>query len=118
VELVAPPSEIVRNPLELKVLASKPATQDIFAATAEAQPRRVKLDLLRDEPGPTCSVCAQPKEVEFGPADHDQAKRITLFLDHGKDLKQGQTVRLQMRDAENEAEDLAPNVSFTVATDI
>jgi len=116
VRLKDPPAEIARNPLSLYVVTIGP--QQATLGFEEPLPRNVAFDLLRDPTDPGSSVCAQVKTEEFTTEDLAAPKRITLFLDHDKTPAAGGTVYLYMRDADNDAEDLAPGVSFTLANDI
>ncbi len=116
VKLKDPPTEIVRNPLSLYVVTVGP--QQASLGFEEPAPRNVEFDLLRDPTDLGSSVCMQRKPEQFTTEDLAGPRRITLFLDHGKTPAAGGTVYLYMRDADNDAEDLAPGVSFTLAADI
>ena len=56
--------------------------------------------------------------AQFTTEDLAAPKRVTLFLDHDRPPRKGTTVHLHMRDADNEAEDLAPGISIRLAGDI
>jgi hypothetical protein len=116
VKLKAPPAEIVRNPLSLYVVTAAPPQATL--GFEEPLPRNVKFDLLLDPADTNSSVCTQSKTEQFTTEDQGAPRRITLFVDTDRAPAAGGTVHLHMHDADNDAEDLAPGVSFALAADL
>ena len=116
VEMLAPPGEISRNPLELGVTVARPPATSLF--DEEPPSRTVVFDLLRRPGDRGTSLCRQAKTVELTAADANKVKRVTLFLDHDKHPARDEPIHLYLRDTDAPDEDLAPGVSFRLAAEI